>query len=88
MAKAIAEALQIIEVRTKIQFLTLEAESAQVVRFPSKDAQTISKPITGIEDDPRPPRCFDQLSQGVSIGADAVGAEIKPHRSQILTERS
>jgi hypothetical protein len=38
VAKAIFEALQIFEVRTKVQFLTLEAEGIQVVRFPSKDA--------------------------------------------------
>jgi hypothetical protein len=30
MAKAISEAVWIIEVRTKIQFLTLEAEGTQV----------------------------------------------------------
>ena len=38
MAEAIGEALQIIEVRTKIQLLTLEAEGTQVIRFPGKDA--------------------------------------------------
>ena len=38
MAEAIAKSFRIIEVRTKIQFLTLEAEGTQVVRFPSKDA--------------------------------------------------
>ncbi len=80
MAKAIAEPPGIIEVRTEIQFLTLEAKCPQVVRFPSKDAWTIGKAIKGIEDDPCPRRCFDQLSQGVSIGTDAIRAEIELHR--------
>jgi hypothetical protein len=80
MTEAIAEALQIIEVQAKIQFLTLEAKGTQVVRFPSKDAKTIGKAIKGVEDEPRPPRLFDQFCQGVAIGSDAIGAEIKLHR--------
>jgi hypothetical protein len=38
MAQAIAEALRVIEVPTKIKFLTLEADGTQVVPFPSKNA--------------------------------------------------
>ena len=38
MAQAIAETLRIVEIRTKIQFLTFETESTQVLRLPSVDA--------------------------------------------------
>ncbi len=79
MVQALAEALLIIEVRTKIQLLTLEAEGIQVLRFPIRDTQTIRKPIKGVEDDSRSPRCFNQFGQSASIGPDAVGAEIEPH---------
>ena len=86
MTKAVAEALRIIEVRTKIQLLTFEAESTEVIPFPSKDPQTIGKSVESIEDDGRPSRRFDQFGQGVSIGAHAVGAEVQPHGLQVLTD--
>lgn len=72
MAKAVAEAFQIIEVRTKVQLLTLEAEAAYVIPFSSKDAQTICKPIKGVEDEASPSQWFDQFGQGVAISAQAV----------------
>ena len=45
MVEAIAETFHVVEVRAKVQFLALEAESSQVVPFPGEDAKAVSKAI-------------------------------------------
>ena len=47
-----------------------------------------AKPSRALKTSPARPGVSANLNQGVSIGADAVGAEIKPHRFTFLTEKT